>query len=634
MAIVLIVQLGATPLMAGTPAPVTVQGQATFQQDGSNWTITTATDKTIINWNSFNVDQGAQMHFAQPSTASSVMNRVLGSGASHINGMLTSNGSVYLFNPNGVVVGPAGIIRVADFVASTLSVTDAEFLAGGDMNFKGTSLASIENYGKIEAIGGDIYLIASNVVNKGVLTAPTGSANLVAGTDVLLTQDHDIFVRPSGLTDGAGIGVDNSGIVDAVLARLLADGNMYALAINNTGVVRATGSAIADGRVLLRGEGGSVVNGGYLAARTVGADGTTAGGEIQVLGGDIAITGTATIDASGDTGGGRVLIGGDFMGANPAIPNARTTFIGSGASVAANALAAGDGGTVIVWSDEATTVHGAISALGAGGGSGGFVETSGGALHIDGLDLSIGAGGTWLLDPPDWTINAADAFLIVGQLNANTSVTRAASGNVIVAADIIASPSGTPYLFLDAGDGIAINASIDIGAATLYLRAATGGVTQAPGTSVAAAMFWLGGSGVFNLTQPGNDFGIVCVVADGVGNSVSIQDANDLVIGAVGPNSGVSVLGGEVHITTPSGHILANPMACFPRGSSRATTHWATSRSGRGVGFREAVCMSLGSRMRTTCCTASRLLRSRPSWGSSAVRSLLLTRIQTWVRRC
>ena len=562
VSIVLAVQLVAAQSLAGLPNPVAVEGQATFQQDGANWTITTATDRTVINWDSFGVDQGAQMHFAQPNAGSSVLNQVLGAQASHINGMLTSNGSVYLFNPNGIVIGPAGIIQVADFVASTLPVSTAEFLAGGDMNFKGVSLASIENYGKIEAIGGDIYLIASNVVNKGALKALTGSANLVAGGDVLLTQDHHIFVRPSLLTDGMGIGVENSGVIDAAIARLQADGNMYALAINNIGVVRATGSVIADGRVLLQSEDGLVVNSGSLAARTVGADGSTVGGEIQVLGEDVAITGSATIDASGDMGGGRILIGGDRQGANPAVLNAATTSVGPDAVVAANALVAGDGGTVIVWSDNSTTVNGAISAVGAGGGSGGFVETSGGVLNIDGLDLALGAGGTLLIDAPP-IIGPAEATAIIGALNGGGSVWYP-STSITVAADIVASPpSGAQYLFLDSDSFIAFNANIAIGSASLYLQASTG-ATQAPGTSLAAANLWVGGSGNFALTQPGNDFGTLSVLANGIGNVVSIQDVNDLAIGSLGGTSGILVRGGEVHITTPNGSIFANGL--FPAG--------------------------------------------------------------------
>ena len=567
IAIVLTMGLIAAPAMAETMAPVSVVGKATFQQDGKNWNITTAADKTVINWSSFGVAQGAQVHFQQPNSGSSVLNRALGSQASHINGLLSSNGSVYLFNPNGIVIGPGGVIRVADFVASTLRLTDADFLAGRDMNFKGTSSASIENYGKIDAIGGDIYLIATNVVNRGTLTASSGSVNLAAGADVLLTQDHKLFIRPSSPADGTGVGVDNSGVIDAVVARLQAHGNMYALAINNTGVVRATGCLVADGRVLMRAEGGSVVNAGSVIARTVQADGKTVGGEVQVLGDTVAITGNATIDASGDAGGGRILIGGDLRGANPAVYNAQTTFIGSDAVVSADALVAGDGGTVIVWADGDTTARGTISAQGAAGGDGGFVETSGHTLDLDGLDLSIGQGGSWLLDAPP-VINTVRAGIIVTALELGpVSVTYESATNISVEAPIVA--TATPsnrFLRLKAATDIAIGENINIGAGKLYLQAGSG-VSQATGTTLVAASLQLRGNGNFDLSQPDNDFGTIAFMVRG-GGMVSIQDINDIVIGNVGRTHGISAVdgtdGGQVQIRTPNGNILANGL--FPEG--------------------------------------------------------------------
>lgn len=492
IAILFVVGLIAAPSMTETMAPLSVRGDATFQQDGNNWTITTASNKTIINWSSFGVARGALVHFQQPNSRSSTLNRVSGSQASHINGMLTSNGSVYLLNPNGIVIGPSGIIRVADFVGSTLRVTDAEFLAGEGMNFEGTSSASIENYGKIEAIGGDIYLIARHVSNMGALTAPAGSANLVAGADVLLTQDNTIFVRPS-LAGGTGIGVDNSGAIDAVVARLQADGNMYALAINNTGVVRATGSVVAGGQVLLRADGGSLVSSGSLSALTVGADGEISGGDIRIFGGAVSISGI--IDASGETGGG-------------------------------------------------------------------FVETSGGTLNFEGMVLSCGDGGTWLLDPVTWTIDATDAALIVSCLEAGTSVTRCADSLITVAADVIAvnTPANRSFRLISGGS-ISIEADIDVGAGRLYLTAETG-VNQVPGTTLSAGKLWLSGNGAFFLDQPDNDFGTVGFSVNGIDNFVSIRDVNDIVIGTVRGASGVSVLGGELHIVTPNGNVLANGL--FP----------------------------------------------------------------------
>src|SRR6267154_14427 len=90
-----------------------------------------------------------------------------------------------------------------------------------------------------------------------------------------------------------------------------------------------------------------------------------------------ALTSNAVVDVSGRTGGGTVLIGGDAHGSNPAIQNTALTYVGPMAQIKADALQSGDGGKVIVWSNQQTQMYGDISARGADqGGNGGFVETS------------------------------------------------------------------------------------------------------------------------------------------------------------------------------------------------------------------------------------------------------------------
>ncbi len=463
--------------------PVSVTGNAAIRQEGNNWNITTTAKRSVINWNSFDVADGAVVHFQQPSAHSSVLNRVTGASVSHIDGLLSSNGRVYLLNPNGIIIGPGGVIRVAEFVGSTLALSDSQFLAGKDMNFRGSSQAAIVNYGTIDAIGGDVYLIAANVANHGSITAPNGSANLVAANDVLLTQDHQIFIRP-GRGTGDGIGVENRGTIDAAVARLLADGNMYALAINNSGVVRANGIASVDGRVMLIAQGGSIVNTGTIAAKN-----GQAGGEVRIIG-------------------------------------------------------------------DSLTLRGEITAAGAAGG--GLIETSAPVMDLTGLTLSAGPGGVWLLDPP-LVIDSALGASIGLQLSANTNVVYTGQTGITVTGDIIASPSSTStYLWLGSTSTIAINANIDVGIGRLYLQA-TNGVTQAPGTALKAGRLWLNGGGVFDLNQPGNDFGLVAVnVNTSASSVVTIQDVNDITIGTIKGTSGVSVLGGELHLLAPNGYVLAN----------------------------------------------------------------------------
>src|SRR6185436_7053624 len=85
----------------------------------------------------------------------------------------------------------------------------------------------------------------------------------------------------------------------------------------------------------------------------------------------------ATVTASGDAGGGTILIGGNFHGGGPEA-NASQVIVGKNTFINADAITTGNGGNVAVWSDDTTTFFGNISARGgAQSGDGGFVEVSG-----------------------------------------------------------------------------------------------------------------------------------------------------------------------------------------------------------------------------------------------------------------
>ena len=109
-------------------------------------TISQSSRTGIVNWSSFSVGQGYQVHFNNGSGAT--LNRVTGNVPSSINGVVSGTGSVYLINPSGVVVGPSGVVKTGgSFVASTLDVKDADFRAGGTLTFSGNSNAAVVNLG-------------------------------------------------------------------------------------------------------------------------------------------------------------------------------------------------------------------------------------------------------------------------------------------------------------------------------------------------------------------------------------------------------------------------------------------------------------------------------------------------------
>ena len=464
----------AVPLQANPSGASVVAGSAAISQSGSTLNIVNS-DRAIINWRDFSIGAGETTNFLQPGINSAVLNRVIGTNLSAIYGTLSSNGKVFLINPNGILIGSSGIINTAGFLGSTLDVANSEFLANtGTLHFLGSSAATVQNLGTINATGGDVYLIARQVQNSGTINAPSGTAGLYASEQVTLTTGQadagSVLLSSTSFPNSAPTGVSNSGLIQAAKAELKATGNMYALAINNTGVIRATGTQVQNGVIHLVATGGTLQNSGTLqavnadgsggsVALQTGSGGTTTlsngtidvssqapgkkGGNAEMTGDAVILKGNSLINASGPAGGGVVLIGGDAHGANPDVYDATLVQVGPGVTIKADATVTGDGGKVILWSRGLTQSVGTLLAReGPGGGAGGFIETSGETVGIGGV-IDAGQGGTWLLDPNDLTIDASLAATIDASLNRGTSVTEqttasgtGGSGDITVAAAI------------------------------------------------------------------------------------------------------------------------------------------------------------------------------------------------------
>jgi len=380
---------------ANPTLPQVVNGQASFSQQGNVFSIAN-TPNTIINWQSFSINPGELTRFIQQSGSSSVLNRILGQDPSRILGSLQSNGRVFLINPNGILFGNDARVDVNALVASSLNMSNADFLAG-KMNFASSGPAGkVGNLGSIGTpAGGQVYLIAPDVENSGVISAPNGSVVLAAGRSVELVDPSkpELHVVVSAPADAA-----------LNLGQIIAQGGaigMYGALLNQRGRLSADSAVLGEnGKIVLRASGDTLLDAGSRTSAT----GAGRGGQIQILGQRVGLAGDASVDASGQAGGGTVLVGGDYHGENAAVQNAGRTFFGSAASIRADAVQSGEGGKVVVWADGATKAYGTISARGgARGGEGGFVETSGKRTLDFHAKVDVGAAkgknGTLLLDP-------------------------------------------------------------------------------------------------------------------------------------------------------------------------------------------------------------------------------------------
>lgn len=471
-------RLGALLLAAaccgtGTAAPTlpqVVAGQATFNQQGNVFSITN-TPGAIINWQSFNIQAGEITRFIQQNAGSAVLNRVLGQDPTKILGALQSNGKVFLINPNGILFGQGARVDVNGLVASTLNISDADFQAGRKRFQAGATAGGVRNDGTIATPGGgQVFLIAPDVQNTGIITAPAGDVILAAGHTVQLVDSSDPDLRVE-LSAPAGQAI-NLGQVIAQGGRI----GIYGALVNQRGVVNADSAVMgANGRVILKASHQVALDAGSVtrASGSAGAD----GGTVQVLGPQVDVAAGAGVDASGRNGG-AVLVGGDWQGSGNVL-RAQRTSVAAGAVIRADGHA-GSGGKVVLWSDGATGAHGTVSARGSA--AGGAVETSGHVLDVDGIavDAAGGAGkhGTWLLDPYDievvagGTANADDVKTPSG--GTATGVTRVAPATLTAAGTDVVLQAQHDLTVTDAldaagsvhataGNDIAVNAQVSAG---------------------------------------------------------------------------------------------------------------------------------------------------------------------------
>ncbi len=286
--------------LIGNPSGGTVtQGSATFSVDAGHLTVNQSSHRAVINWQDFSIQPGELTKFNQPSPSSAALSRVVGVNPSSIYGTLQANGQIYLVNPHGILIGPTGVIQAQSFTASTLDVADSEFMAGGAMRFVGESGAQVKNLGTITAAGGDVFLIGKEVVNGGGINAMSGTVGLAGGTEVVLTP-AGVGGNKIAVAVNAGSGcVSQSGTIQAVSAELrAAGGNPYALAINNTGIIKARGVENQGGRIFLKAHSGAISHAGTMESQN--ADGT--GGTIQIESGG-AVQMSGDVSADGISGG-------------------------------------------------------------------------------------------------------------------------------------------------------------------------------------------------------------------------------------------------------------------------------------------------------------------------------------------
>ncbi|MBW4548584.1 MAG: CHAT domain-containing protein [Symplocastrum torsivum CPER-KK1] len=446
-------------------------------------------------------------------------------------------------NPAGIVFGSGASLNVpAAFTATTATgigfggewfkaygTNDYSALAANPdaFRFDSAQAGAIVNAGDLTVEQGEnLSLVAGTVVNTGTLRSPGGNITVMAlpGTGLVrLKGNGQILSLDLALpADGQG---ESLPFTPLMLPELLTGSEVETgLTVNSDRTIQTNGT-------ILPTQAGTAIISGTLDASNPAA--RQVGGTVNVLGNQVGLF-DANINASGARGGGTVLLGGDYQGQGT-LPNASSTYVSSDSRINANARRNGEGGRVIVWADEATRVHGNITARGGlNSGNGGFVETSS-RQFLDiattpDVTAAVGLGGTWLIDPKN--IEIVEGF---GSSNMNT-----------------------PNPFSSNGDG----AILGVG---LILQALTGGAnveittgdlgTEAGDITLSTPLDFEGtGDNTLRL-EAYNDININAPIFDSVpgGDLLNLEfftdiDLNDT--GAVNVNASIETGGGNVSFFT------------------------------------------------------------------------------------
>ncbi|NEP91066.1 MAG: CHAT domain-containing protein [Okeania sp. SIO2C2] len=461
----------------------------TVNQNGNQFNIQGGTHNgtnLFHSFGKFNLNSGQTANFISTPDTRNILGRITGGDPSRINGLIQvigGNSNLFLMNPAGIMFGQNASLNIpASFSVTTatgigfnsnnfwfqaIGTNDYSNLVGdpSGYNFNVSNPGAIVNEGILSLNPGkDLTLAGGTVINTGELSTAGGNITIAAvnGGDTLrISQPGHLLSLDVSPTSN---NLSGQSITPILLPELLTGGDIHhasSVVINAQGNLELTDTA------------GLAIASGNINVSDTSTDGTV-GGQVNVLGDRVAVI-DANINANGLKVGGKILIGGDFQG-DGIVPNSQQTFVNNNSIISADAINNGEGGQVIIWSDDTTNFAGNISAKGGHfSGDGGFVEISGKEqLIFDGnvnVTAAFGETGTILFDPKNIIIGGSESSNESPEPNEDDNVTFSVAeieeieGEIILQADndiTVNEPIETSEsVELKAGRNININADID-----------------------------------------------------------------------------------------------------------------------------------------------------------------------------
>jgi filamentous hemagglutinin family protein len=411
-------------------------GNPTVTRSGSTLSVDLKATSTVIDWNGFNVPTGATAEFTDGRGAAlarniAVLNRdVSGSTAgTQILGTLKSdtNVAVWVFNPNGILVGSGAKINTGSLVLTTLKPDQANFLAGND-------LGGSYGLGKEGGAAGDIrvqsgatitlssgnrglIMVAPKITSAGTLSAGNQDVAFVTATDVTLNYAAGSPLSVT-LDKGTSVGGTSQLVTGSVSGRNV----VFALAskANVTDALLSVDASVTsasngdNGIVLSAGRSGNGVTVGSTATETGGVVGIGGSGAWRAINDDVTLTANGAVALTGalrsggdvvvNAGGlasvaGAVTAGNDYRVAGTGVTLGRSTSVVQSAvdvvdiTSTNGTLAGGAGLTLRANANGAGNNLMTLSTAGAAGGDIVFAKGSSieGGPNLD-SDVRIGVG--------------------------------------------------------------------------------------------------------------------------------------------------------------------------------------------------------------------------------------------------
>lgn len=223
-----------------------VEGKANqYKRIGDNtYYVETKTDKTIATGN-FDVAEGYVFQTLQPFADSVTLYRDTSGAGSDFFGTIQSNGKLFMVNPNGMVFGPNASINTNGFVASTIDISNHDFLKE---NYRFSSKkhdGSIVNQGNLN-IEGPAAFVTSDFENQGSIVAE--GVGIGVGQDVKVTLGDSVYLNLNHDT----VQVDNTARFSNTGLIQSTNGDVYiTTAANNPATFKNTGEIKSDRNVHL-----------------------------------------------------------------------------------------------------------------------------------------------------------------------------------------------------------------------------------------------------------------------------------------------------------------------------------------------------------------------------------------------